>query len=164
METTAGAVSKGWTVGESTPRTETIKLLFAVKNTNVDKLHDTLMSVSTPSSPQYGMHLSNSEVHKMVAPKSEHVDAVTSFLEKHGATVKKETENGDFVSAVVPVEVAETMLNAQYLTLTHKSGTTVQRAVKGYSLPEEVAAAVDFVSPTVHVPGVYTSKESNSNS
>jgi len=68
--------------------------------------------------------------------------------------VKMETENSDFISAVVPVETAEAMLSTQFLTLTHKTGAAVQRAPSGYSLPDDVAAAVDFVSPTVHIPGV----------
>jgi tripeptidyl-peptidase-1 len=163
MEPDAGAVPHGWTIGEHTPRSQNIKLLFAVKNTNVDKLHNKLMSVSTPSSPEYGMHLSNSEVHAMVAPKSGDLATISSFLKKHGADMKWETENGDFISAEVPVETAEAMLNTKYLTLSHKSGATVERAINGYSLPEDVAAAVDFVAPTVHVPGIHKPKQSTSN-
>merc|ERR1719183_337332 len=160
MEPDAGGVPNAWTIGEQTPRSQNIKLLFALKNTNVDKLHDKLMSVSTPSSPEYGMHLSNSEVHAMVAPKADDLAAVKLFLEKHGANMDWETEHGDFISAVVPVETAEAMLNAQYRTLTHESGATVHRAVNGYSLPEDVAAAVDFVAPTSHIPGISKSKQS----
>merc|ERR1719265_2466066 len=51
------------------------------------------------------------------------------------------------------------MLSAQYLELKHeRTGTVVNRAVSGYSLPEEVAAAVDFVSPAAHIPGVWNPK------
>merc|ERR1719456_1856432 len=99
----------------------------------------------------------------MVAPKSEDISAVKQFLEIHGANVKMETENGDFISAIVPVETAESMLKTEYRTLTHKSGVTVHRSVNGYSLPEEVAAAVDFVSPTVHVPDIYEPSENSAN-
>jgi len=46
-------------------------------------------------------------------------------------------------------------LAAKYHALLHEaSNTTVHRATGGYKLPSAVAAAVDFVSPTVHVPGV----------
>eukprot|EP00664_Eupelagonemidae_sp_cell27_P006896 gene6896-3301_t len=36
------------------------------------------------------------------------------------------------------------MLGAAYQRLAHGSGNVVHRTVGGYSLPEEVAAAVDF--------------------
>lgn len=48
------------------------------------------------------------------------------------------------------------MLSATYVQLLHESsGVEVSRAIGGYSLPAEVAMAVDFVAPTVHVPGVH---------
>jgi len=42
--------------------------------------------------------------------------------------------------------------------MTHSSGVRVPRAM-GYSLPRDVAAAVDFVAPTVHLPPVRTLKQ-----
>jgi tripeptidyl-peptidase-1 len=101
------------------------------------------------------MHISNSEVHELVMPLSEHVHAVVSYLKEHGADWKIETENSDFISATVPVETAEAMLNTKFVTVTHKTGSAVQRAPSGYSLPANIAAAIDFVSPTVHIPGVH---------
>lgn len=152
MEPKAGDVPKGWEISGPTPRGQTIELHFAVKQRNVGLLHDKLMQVSMPSSPEYGKHLSNREVHELIAPERAHLEAVLSFLKEHGA--KLETDNADIISAIVPVETAEAMLNTNFMTLTHKSGEKVQRTPGGYTLPESVAAAVDFVSPTVHVPGV----------
>ena len=55
----------------------------------------------------------------------------------------------------MPITVAEQMLGAKYSLLRHTSGEEIHRIVSdGYSLPAHVASAVDFVSPTVHVPGV----------
>jgi len=52
------------------------------------------------------------------------------------------------------VRVAEVMLSTHYVRLVHdRSGEEVSRAPSGYSLPADVAAAVDFVAPTLHVPG-----------
>merc|ERR1712157_629247 len=63
---------------------------------------------------------------------------------------------GDLIVADVPVEVAEKMLSAEYVQLAHQaSGNEVLRTPSGYSLPASVADAVDFVSPTTHVPGVH---------
>ena len=155
MEPKARGVPNGWDLRGTSPRKQMVELNFAVKHQNVDLLHDTLMRVSTPSSPTYGMHLSNDEVHQMIAPKPEHIAAVIAFLKEHGADVRPETPNHDMISAVVPVETAELMLGAKYVQLEHKvSGVVVHRTPEGYTLPTEVAAAVDFVTPTVRVPGV----------
>jgi len=148
-------VPEGWTVGAPADREGLIKLTFAVKQQRLSELHDVLMAVSDPRSPSYGEHLSNQEVHDLTAPKAEHLEAVMAFLKSHGAEGKRATPNGDQITATVSFAAAEKMLSARYLQLTHSStGAAVNRAVSGYSLPEDVAAAVDFVSPTAHIPGI----------
>ncbi|CAE7330206.1 unnamed protein product, partial [Symbiodinium microadriaticum] len=82
----------------------------------------------------------------------EHTAAVHSFLRRFGAEASPATPNGDFLVTTVTVEVAQKMLNASYVRLAHGSGQTLLCAPEGYELPPEVAAAVDFVAPTVHVP------------
>merc|ERR1712232_205502 len=59
------------------------------------------------------------------------------------------------ITAKVTVATAERMLSARYHQHLHASGKEVVRVADGYSLPDEVALAVDFVSPTVHFPGVH---------
>jgi len=58
------------------------------------------------------------------------------------------------VVATVPVEVAEAMLSTTYSKVSHSSGVEVHRSLGGYRLPADVAAAVDFVAPTTHLPGL----------
>jgi tripeptidyl-peptidase-1 len=147
--------SSGWTVGSSASPDQTIELSFAVKQRGLKELHDTLMRVSMPSSPEYGQHLSNEEVHRMTAPDPAHVEAVMSHLRAHGAEPQAATPNSDIITAKVSVKTAERLLSAKYHKHIHESsGIEITRVVDGYSLPDEVAAAVDFVSPTVHFPGV----------
>ena len=47
----------GWVQGRHTGQDQTIELTFAVKQTGKQELHDALMRVSMPSSPEYGQHL-----------------------------------------------------------------------------------------------------------
>jgi len=125
-----------------------------VKQQNLDRLHDILMRVSDPRSSEYGHHLSNDEVHALTAPKVGDVSAVMEFLLEYGVVGRRATPNSDMITAKVPINLAERMLSAKYVQLTHTSGLKVHRAPGGYSLPEKVASAVDFVGPVVHVPGV----------
>ena len=89
----------------------------------------------------------------MVAPRSDHIRAVTDFIESHGATATAATPNSDMIRTTIPVELAEKMLSTRYSVVHHaKSGTTAHRALAGYSLPAHLASVVDFVAPTVHLP------------
>jgi tripeptidyl-peptidase-1 len=151
MESEVSAPS-GWQSSGTTPDSLTLELVFAVKQQNVGSLMDEVLAVSSPDSPRYGKHLSNQEVHDLVAPVQADIDAVLAFLESHGVQGRKATPNGDMVAAHVPVRLAETMLSAKYEALHHEStNTTLHRTPSGYSLPAKLAAVVDFVSPTVHM-------------
>jgi tripeptidyl-peptidase-1 len=144
----------GWTVGGPADRDASIELTFAVRQQGLQELHNTLMRVSDPRSTSYGEHLSNEEVHDLTAPKPEHLATVIDFLKRHGVEGKRATPNGDLITATVSFAAAEKMLSTRYVQLTHSTGASVKRALSGYSLPAEVAAAIDFVSPTGHIPGV----------
>jgi len=147
--------SSAWKQGSRASQDQMIDLIFAVKQQGKNDLHDALMRVSKPSSPDYGQHLSNDEVHRMTAPDPAHVDAVMSMIRSHGGEPVAATPNSDMISVKVPIEVAERMLSTKYHTHVHESsGVEITRVAEGYTLPEEVALAVDFVSPTVHFPGV----------
>jgi len=156
MELPMPAFASSWTVADPTPRGDLIELTFAVKQRGLQELHDTLMRVSSPSSSEYGKHLANEQVQAMTAPAPEHIDTVLKFLAEHNAEVSDTTPNSDMIMAKVPVEIAEAMLSAKYVQVRHStSGVEVSRAPDGYKLPSNVAAAVDFVTPVVHLPGIY---------
>eukprot|EP00966_Prymnesium_polylepis_P240497 5561527-Prymnesium_polylepis.1 len=149
------ALPSGWTVQGPSPRNLTLELHFAVKQHNLDQLHDTLMAVSTPSSPSYGNHLTNDAVHALVAPAADDLAAVRAHLATAGARAFEASPNGDMLLASVSVAQAEALLGgATYMQMYHAAtGVTVHRLRAAYHLPSRVAAAVDFVAPTVHVPG-----------
>ena len=112
------------------------------------------MAVSEPDSPSYGAHLSNEAVHALVAPAPSSIAAVMGFLRDHGVVGFPASPNSDIIEAKVTVAQAEKMLATRYHVMVHnESGTKVHR-VESYSLPAKVAAAVDFVCPTVHLPPV----------
>jgi len=163
VEREVPAVPLGWEAVGQAPRGETLELFFAVRQSGVEQLQEALMRVSSPSSPDYGMHLSNEQVNAMTAPKQEDIDVVSAFLREHGVEPRAATPNSDVLVATVPVESAELMLDTSYVQLKHSSGEVATRAPGGYSLPPKVAAAVDFVAPTVHVPGVRRPTTSQAN-
>lgn len=154
VEPPVSALPHGWKVAGPAPRTQMMELTFAVKQQGLNELTEHLMRTSDPSSTDYGQHFANDEVQRLTAPQPRHLAAVEQFLLQKGLRPWRATPNGDFVVATVTVSAAEELLSTRYVTLLHNKGTEVSRALEGYQLPAEVAAAVDFVAPTTHVPDV----------
>ena len=128
----------GWAVKGRSPRTETIELVFAVKQQNIDELEKALLSVSDPTSEQYGKHLSNEQVHDLVAPTRSDVSTVVQYLSKAKLAWKSASRNNDFIKVDVTVQQAEELLNTEYYEYAHKpSGHSVHR-VKAYHLPQSI--------------------------
>jgi len=131
-----------------------MELTFAVKQQGLQELTKHVLRTSDPSSPDYGEHLANDDVQRLTAPQPHHLQAVETFLRQKGLHPRRATPNGDFVVATVTITEAEELLSTRYVTLVHNKGSQVSRVLEGYQLPAEVAAAVDFVAPTTHVPDV----------
>jgi tripeptidyl-peptidase-1 len=131
---------------------EKMELTFMVKQRNVPELEKELLEVSDPRSPRYGQHLSNEQVHSLVAPARESVEAVRNFLEAHGVHGVSATPNSDMITAEVTLEVAERLLNAEYYRFEHAESGHVAHRTLSYGLPSDVVAHVDFVAPTVRLP------------
>ena len=102
LEPQHAGVPVGWQSQGRAKGSAELELIFAVKQTNLDKLHDTLSRVSDPRHADYGRHLSNDEVHALVAPAPASLGAVRAFLAAHGVASDALTPNGDFLRAIVP--------------------------------------------------------------
>lgn len=144
-----------WQKGARAAQSHKLELTFGVRQRNTHRLEAELMRVSDPDSKDYGKHLSHEQVHAIIAPAPEDIAAVEAFIRSNGGVPKRVTPSGDFITADVTVAQAEKMLAAEYHQYTHPStSATVHRATAGYSLPDDVAAAVDLVAPTTHLPGI----------
>ena len=153
---------KGWTATAPADPTTFLRLTVALKQENLDKLKSTLHDVSNPDSSNYGKFLTHDEVNSLVAPSDTTLHTVTTWLAEHAAveTTFAATPNKDFLHVDVTVAQAEELLSSKYWTYTQKeTGRTITRLAPGikYSLPSKVAAAVDFVGPTLTFPPHFTS-------
>ena len=153
----SSSLPSGWAVLGPSPRDTKLELQFAVKQQRLDELHSLLMAVSDPDSPSYGKHASNAKIHELIAPRAADLATVRSFLDGHQIT---SSASGDFLTTVMTVAEAERLLDARYEEIEHAaSGVRVHRCVRSnYKVPANVAAAIDFIAPTSHVPGVRTTK------
>ena len=140
----------GWTRGIRPDPTSKLEILIAVKQQRVDDLAATLAMVADPRNKRYGRHLSNSAVNELIQPSEASSEAVRSAFE--GA--KPLTPNGDMLSLTATVAEAEALLACRYYVWSHKDGNATAIRADSYSLPANVAAHIDFVSPTVRLPPV----------
>lgn len=157
----------GWSPVLSFALTSTdplIELSFAIKQQNTSTLFALHAAVSDPRSDQYGEHLSQEEVLILLSPTEESVDTVKRFVAEFGSQAECATPNCDFVSCVVNISTANAMLGAQYKEYVHDSAGVTLHATDQYSLPAEIAAHVDFVSPTTRLPTIRTIETEEPNS
>ncbi|KAI0355217.1 family S53 protease [Trametes cingulata] len=137
--------------GAASPDT-TLKLRIALVQGNFAELEQKLYDVSTPSSANYGQHLSKEEVEQYIAPKPESVNAVNSWLVENGLTAKTISPAGDWLAFEVPVSKANELFDADFSVFTHdETGLEAIRTLS-YSIPAELQGHLDLVHPTVTFP------------
>ena len=95
------------------------------------------MALSDPDSASYGQSLTSSQIAELVAPATEDVDIVTSWLTEAGVSF---TVQGSHIvcSMATTASQAEQLFTTYFSTLVHRaSGRSVVRA-GGYRLPGHI--------------------------
>ena len=150
--------SKNWKAEQRVSDSDSVDLYVVLKHNkaNVEKLHNTLMDVSTPSSPLYGQHLSIEEVQEILDVNSNSTKFVTEHFEEAGATVSPNSY-GDILRIQMPAQRAEDYLETELFHFRHEkaplsSSETLIRAGSAYSLPDCLADKVSFVENLLRFP------------
>ncbi|KAF8645563.1 hypothetical protein AX16_007736 [Volvariella volvacea WC 439] len=128
-----------------------LQLRIALRQSNLDLLDQYLLNVSHPDSPHYGKHWSARKVAETFAPSQESVEGVKMWLMGSGFRGREVvvSKSGGWISVNTTVETAERLLRTEYHVYAHKTG---QRHVgaESYSVPEDIAEHIDFITPSVH--------------
>ncbi|KAH9054232.1 subtilisin-like protein [Lactarius vividus] len=145
------AVPRNWeSLGHPTSGT-TIDLYIALKPHRESALVNALYEVSEPGHPRYRAHLTKEQVADLVAPRSETLELVNSWLEHHGISSSSVsmTHGGNTLKLKgVSVTQANTLIGASYQLYRHvERGETIVRTVS-YSLPTALHWHVLTVAPT----------------
>ena len=93
------------------------------------------------------------ELHDLLADEAA-TAAVQKFVQEFELLDSRTSINGDYITVQVSIATAEKMLNTQYYQYTHAETGDVLHRCESYELPEEVAAAVNFVGHTTSLSGV----------
>ncbi|KAL7281195.1 hypothetical protein ACG7TL_004503 [Trametes sanguinea] len=126
-----------------------LHLRMALVSNDIAGLEEALYSVSTPSSPRYGQHLTKQEVEQLVAPKADSVAAVNSWLAEHSINATTLTPAGDWLSFSATVKQASALLDADFAVFTHEeTGETFVRTLS-YGIPADLSGHIELVHPTL---------------
>jgi tripeptidyl-peptidase-1 len=98
-----------------------IPLRIGLKQQNMDRLEDLLLSVSHPDSPMYGQHWTPARVAEFFSPHDDTIVTVTDWLAEYGLTGQLSRSKG-WLDVEMTVDKAEELLGADYHVYSHESG------------------------------------------
>lgn len=140
------ALPSGWDK-VSTPAADTnIQLSVALTLQNIEQLQSHLQSVSTPGSSGYGQYLDSDDIAAQYGPSDASVEAVTNWLKEAGIT--DIYNNGQSVNFATTVSKANSLLGADFNY--YSDGGATKLRTLSYSVPSDLQAAIELVSPTTY--------------
>lgn len=144
--------------------TKAHKVIFVVKNQNLDKLQEILFDVSDIDSPNYGQHLSMKDVEYLTAnpTAADYVRSYLSSLQDLGVSYEVLTSAAtgairhDYIEASAPIAVWESMFSTVFYEFDQVDGVTQKihtliRALD-YSIPSHLKSHIEGVFGCVDFP------------
>ncbi|OBZ67228.1 Tripeptidyl-peptidase sed3 [Grifola frondosa] len=145
-------VPTGFKLNGSPPADTLLNLRIALTQSDPAGLQSALYDVSTPSSANYGKHLSKSEVEQFVAPKPETMEAINTWLSENNITAKTLSPAGEWLGISIPVSKANELFGTEFSAYTREDdGMTTIRTL-AYSIPASLKGHIDLVHPTTTFP------------
>eukprot|EP00761_Pharyngomonas_kirbyi_P008518 gb/GECH01008529.1/.p1 GENE.gb/GECH01008529.1/~~gb/GECH01008529.1/.p1 ORF type:complete len:600 (+),score=152.67 gb/GECH01008529.1/:1-1800(+) len=164
-------IPEGWEqhhLSEHDFHQSSVSLIFALKQRSVEKLENIFHSVSDPKSEKYGEHLTWEQIRSLVAPHSQHIELVQSFLERYGIprSHHRFASTLDFLTVDhVSIAHAQEILGVQLHEFQHlKTGASFIKTREPYTLPSSIADVVDFVGGPIRFPSTQLLLASNPDS
>ncbi|KAK3689148.1 Pro-kumamolisin, activation domain-containing protein [Podospora appendiculata] len=142
---------EGWVRRERADPTATLPMRIGLRQSNLDEGHELLMDISDPTSPNFGKHLTSSEVVNLFAPAVKSVGAVRGWLMASGIDEQRLSQsfNKQWIQFDAAVEDAEKLLFTTYYVFEHLESGVKNIACSEYHLPDEVAPHVDYITPGI---------------
>lgn len=129
-----------WTLNRRLSPTDSFPspLRIGLKQANLHRLEDLLLSISHPVSPTYGQHWSPEKVKDYFAPSLETIDVVRGWLDDNrigAGRVKVSKSKGWIEVSGLAVGEVEELLGAEYHVFEHESGAKQVSAYQGHFFP-----------------------------
>ncbi|KPI46085.1 Tripeptidyl-peptidase sed2 [Cyphellophora attinorum] len=136
-----------WQKLDRAPADHRLDMRIGLKQANFDELERQLYDVSSPSSSNYGQHLSTDGIHSLVAPAEDTLKDVLAWLGDHGVEELDFTPARDWIKVSLPVSKVEDLLNTEYHHYVHEDGMSTVRTAE-WSLPHHLHKSISTIQPT----------------
>ncbi|KAL2177315.1 peptidase S8/S53 domain-containing protein [Thermothelomyces heterothallicus CBS 202.75] len=142
---------EGWVKRGLADAESTVPVRIGLKQSNVDAAHDLLMDISDPRSPNYGKHLSRSEVEDLFAPRERSVAQVKRWLASAGVDEGRisQSANKQWIQFDAPVYELEKLLLTRYHMFENLETGVQNIACSEYHVPREVSHHIDYITPGI---------------
>lgn len=148
-----------WTATRPTTADDSVSVVFHLRHdpSTLAELEKFFWAVSEPASLTYGEHMSQQQIAQRFGPVDGAAATVTDWLRESGVDTFSVAATGDMIDATMSAPIAERLFETEIHSFQHATtGHSLNRAVRSYSLPATVAAAVAVVGDLVALPAVNT--------
>ncbi|KAF7293931.1 Peptidase S53 domain-containing protein [Mycena chlorophos] len=126
-----------------------ITLRIQMAHTNMTGLEAVAYDIATPSSANYGKHLTVDELVEFVKPTADTSAAVLEWLSENNIESTVISPAGDTLSITIPVSQANELLDTTFSVFSDlDSGKTIIRTLE-YSIPASLHGHINLVYPTL---------------
>ncbi|KAK3306236.1 peptidase S8/S53 domain-containing protein [Chaetomium strumarium] len=141
----------GWVKREPASAEWMLPVRVGLRQSNVDKGHELLMDISNPKSPNYGKHLTRSEVIDLFAPGNRSVENVKQWLVSRGIHEQRlsQSANKQWIQFDAPVREVEELLLTKYHVFEHAETGARNIACSQYHVPHSVTHHIDYITPGI---------------
>ena len=135
---------------------DTVNAMFMLRHDSetLREMEELFWAVSDPTSPKYGDHLTQADLAAKFGPRAGAVAKVSSWLTAAGVSF---TVSGarDIIEATMTATTAAKLFDTEFHAFRHtRASHQVNRAVRSYSVPAELAQHLDIVGDLVALPAV----------
>ena len=125
-----------------------MKFRIAVHVEQAAEFEQAVIDMSTPGHPTYGHHMEKNEMKEYLRPSADVSEAVLSWLESEQVPSDNIENDGDWITFIVPVAKAESMLDTHFYYFQHKETQVTRIRTLQYSLPTSLHGHIDMIQPT----------------
>ena len=139
------------------------RIIFAVAQSNLDRLTQILHDISDPSGMYYGRHWTKQEVADFTRNTLSYSIVMNHLRSNKYITIDRETINGEYIFVTAPVHVWEEMLSTTFNVYRYLISNQVRTIIRAedYSLPAHLFPHIFAVFNTVQFFHPITVKKAN---
>ncbi|KAF7712670.1 Tripeptidyl-peptidase sed1 [Penicillium ucsense] len=144
-------VPESWTSSKKLDGSMILPVRIGLTQSNLDRGHDLLMKMSSPSSSSYGKYMTEAEVHDFFAPGAKAVGDVRAWLESSGISADRisHSVNKQWLQFDASTEELEKLLRTEYHLYDNPQTGRSHIACREYLVPRSVREHIDFITPGI---------------